>query len=60
MESQITIYDRAYWEERNRDRLAKIAASPPRPGYENELIIAPYAIEKKFHSPSPTTGCFRK
>ncbi|NEO53718.1 MAG: DUF433 domain-containing protein [Okeania sp. SIO3B5] len=25
---------RAYWEERNRDRLAKIAASPPRPGYE--------------------------
>ncbi|MEB3342300.1 DUF433 domain-containing protein [Okeania sp.] len=25
---------RAYWEEQNRDRLAKIAASPPRPGYE--------------------------
>lgn len=25
---------RAYWEERNRDRLAKIAASPPHPGYE--------------------------
>nr|WP_199250249.1 DUF433 domain-containing protein [[Phormidium] sp. ETS-05] len=23
-----------YWEERNRDRLAKIAAAPPRPGYE--------------------------
>ena len=25
---------RAYWEERNRDRLAKIAASPPSSGYE--------------------------
>lgn len=26
--------NRKYWEEKNRDRLAKIAASPPRPGYE--------------------------
>ncbi|NET43873.1 hypothetical protein [Okeania sp. SIO2B3] len=25
---------RAYSEEQNRDRLAKIATSPPRPGYE--------------------------
>ena len=25
---------REYWEKRNRDRLAKIAASPPSPGYE--------------------------
>ncbi len=25
---------RQYWEEKNRDRFAKIAASPPRPGYE--------------------------
>jgi uncharacterized protein (DUF433 family) len=23
-----------YWEERNRDRFAQIAAAPPRPGYE--------------------------
>lgn len=23
-----------YWEERNRERFAKIAAAPPRPGYE--------------------------
>lgn len=26
--------NRKYWEEKNRDRFAKIAASPPRPGYE--------------------------
>ncbi len=25
---------RQYWEEKNRDRFAKIAASPPTPGYE--------------------------
>jgi uncharacterized protein (DUF433 family) len=25
---------RAYWEERNRERLAAIAALPPKPGYE--------------------------
>ena len=25
---------RQYWEERNRDRLARIAAAPPRAGYE--------------------------
>jgi uncharacterized protein (DUF433 family) len=25
---------RRYWEERNRDRFARIAAAPPRPGYE--------------------------
>lgn len=25
---------RRYWEERNRDRLAEIAASPPKPGQE--------------------------
>lgn len=25
---------RQYWEERNRDRLARIAATPPRAGYE--------------------------
>ncbi|MGV0025040.1 DUF433 domain-containing protein [Phormidesmis priestleyi] len=25
---------RQYWEERNRDRFAQIAATPPRPGYE--------------------------
>jgi uncharacterized protein (DUF433 family) len=26
--------NRKYWEEKNRDRFAKIAASPPRSGYE--------------------------
>jgi uncharacterized protein (DUF433 family) len=26
--------NRRYWEERNRDRFARIAAAPPRPGYE--------------------------
>lgn len=25
---------RHYWEERNRDRFAQLAAAPPRPGYE--------------------------
>lgn len=25
---------RQYWEERNRERFARIAAAPPRPGYE--------------------------
>ena len=25
---------RQYWEERNRERFARIAATPPRPGYE--------------------------
>lgn len=25
---------RKYWEQRNRDRFARIAAAPPRPGYE--------------------------
>ncbi|MGL5833798.1 MAG: DUF433 domain-containing protein [Waterburya sp.] len=25
---------RQYWEERNRERFAQIAAAPPRPGYE--------------------------
>jgi uncharacterized protein (DUF433 family) len=25
---------RRYWEEQNRDRFARIAAAPPRPGYE--------------------------
>ena len=25
---------RQYWQERNRDRFARIAAAPPRPGYE--------------------------
>ena len=25
---------RQYWEERNRERLTRIAAAPPRPGYE--------------------------
>lgn len=25
---------RQYWEEKNRDRFAQIAAAPPRPGYE--------------------------
>lgn len=26
--------NRQYWEEQNRDRFARIAAAPPRPGYE--------------------------
>ncbi|MGH2600671.1 MAG: DUF433 domain-containing protein, partial [Dehalococcoidia bacterium] len=26
---------RAYWEERNRDRLAEIARLPPKPGHES-------------------------
>jgi hypothetical protein len=25
---------RRYWEEQNRERLERIAAAPPRPGYE--------------------------
>ncbi|NJK76909.1 MAG: DUF433 domain-containing protein [Oscillatoriales cyanobacterium RU_3_3] len=29
---------RQYWEERNRERFARIAANPPRPGYEAARI----------------------
>ena len=41
---------RAYWEERNRERLAEIAALPPKP--EHAALWAKLQAEKARHRPS--------